>query len=170
MTDAYPLRQIVLPDGVPGKLFAAQMPGRPGSDFEDDRRVIQESGVDTVVCLAPLPELHKKSPFYARALLAQNLPWNAVHLPVPDFGVPEDREAFLQMARHVAGQLSAGDWVLVHCFAGIGRTGMFATLVLMALGNDYQQARQSVEAAGSGAEEPQQRALEKWAAGQLKGS
>lgn len=163
----YTLRQIELPGAVPGRLFAASMPGRYSRDFAADRQVIQESGVDTVVCLATLVDLMNGSPAYARALQNQTLPWHSIHLPVPDFGVPEDREAFLQMAQHIASLLRGGGWVMVHCAAGIGRTGMFSTLVLLALGRSLDEARSAVQQAGSGAEEESQRRLEAWAAAAL---
>jgi protein-tyrosine phosphatase len=165
--EPYQLRPIALPDDVPGRLFAASMPGRISRNFDADRAIIQESGVDTVVCLASLPELVAASPHYARALQDQTLPWRAIHIPVEDLGVPDDRDAFLQAARHIAALLQADNWVMVHCAAGVGRTGMFAALVLMALGRSYAQARKAVEKAGSGAESDSQRELELWAARQL---
>lgn len=169
MATSYNLREFKLPDGVPGKLFGTSMPGLYSRDFEADRAVIQESGVDTVICLNPLAELIARSPTYARALQSQSLPWKAIHFPIPDLDVPGDRDALLQLVSHVASGLREGDWIAVHCAAGIGRTGLFGALVLVALGERLDRARETVRAAGSFAETQPQLDLLDWAAKKLAG-
>ncbi|MEX2443140.1 MAG: hypothetical protein WD492_06030 [Alkalispirochaeta sp.] len=46
---------------------------------------------------------------------------------------------------------------LVHCGAGVGRTGTFADAVLMSLGYTYNDAYEEINAAGSHPEMPAQR-------------
>ena len=63
------------------------------------------------------------------------------------------------------GGLSAGRRVLIHCGAGIGRTGTLAVCVLVALGQTRAEAEAVVRAAGSQPETPEQHALVGWWAG-----
>lgn len=55
--------------------------------------------------------------------------------------------------------LRAGDRILVHCGAGIGRTGMFATCCLIGLGLLRTEAEKQIQIGGSRAERPAQEAL-----------
>ena len=75
------------------------------------------------------------------------------------FGVPDDDAAFWQFADDLAALLKNGDAILMHCGAGIGRTGTMATAVLMALGVTRDAALRAVQAAGSHPETPSQRRL-----------
>ncbi len=162
----FALRRFDLPEDVPGALYASPMPGMLG-DFEQDIASIRQAGIDRVVCLAGPEEVRVKAPFYAAVLRKGSLGWPTTQFGIPDGDAPADREAFLALAREVAADLRAGQRVLIHCAAGIGRTGMLAVLVLMALGQGLEAARRAVRRAGSGAEGGTQWALEEWAARQL---
>lgn len=152
------LRPVPLPPGVPGNLFLSGMPGYYDSFF-DERDVIVGAGVQTVFCLPPMEEIRRKSPAYAKAIEDGELPWQMRHFPIEDLGVPDDEEAFVALAREAADKLRAGERVMIHCTAGIGRTGLMAVCVLMALGMSRHAAVQAVHSAGSDAEMPEQRAL-----------
>jgi protein-tyrosine phosphatase len=78
---------------------------------------------------------------------------------VPDYGVPDSHDRFLQLADRVAESLKHGDKVLVHCGAGIGRTGTFAVVVLMRLRVPLEKALGLVNTAGSHPENETQRAF-----------
>jgi protein-tyrosine phosphatase len=162
------LREVTLPAAISGRLFLAAMPGRYGP-FEEERRAIVDSRVDVVICLTTVEEARLKSPDYARAIEAGGLPWESRMFGIPDFGLPEDREAYLALVKSAAADLEAGRRILVHCGAGIGRTGTFAAGVLMALGMGREDALECVRRAGSHPETPEQRDLVRWVGGQLEG-
>lgn len=160
------LRTLPLPAGIPGALYLSGMPGRYGV-FEAERDRIIDEGIDTVLCLTPLEEVERRSPAYAVAIKGKTLPWRQWIFPIPDFDAPDDREAFLSQIRTAADHLRQGGKLLIHCTAGIGRTGLAATCLLMALGVNRQAALETVRAAGSRPEAPEQQVLIEWVAGQL---
>jgi protein-tyrosine phosphatase len=160
------LRTLPLPANIPGALYLSGMPGRYGV-FEAERDRITEEGIDTVLCLTPLEEVERRSPAYAAAIKGEALPWRQWIFPIPDFDVPGDQEAFLSQIRTAADHLRQGGKLLVHCTAGIGRTGLAATCLLMALGVDRRTALEMVRAAGSRPEASEQLALIEWMARQL---
>jgi protein-tyrosine phosphatase len=86
--------------------------------------------------------------------------------PIVDFGVPSDRARFLELVNSIAFDLRGGANILLHCAAGIGRTGTVASCVLAALGVPVDEATQRVYAAGSYAERPEQVDLIQWVAQQ----
>jgi len=157
------LRSVRLPEGAAGRLYLVAMPGtrEPLERMWDDLR---REGVHVVVCLAEPEEIRDKSPAYAVALEAQVAPCAVESFPVADFGVPCDREAFWALAARVGMRLTAGERVVIHCGAGIGRTGTLAACVLLALGEPPARAEQAVSAAGSHPETAAQRALVAWCA------
>lgn len=141
-------RSLTLPDAVPGGLWLQSMPGRLESwgAFLDEARARQLS---LVVCLNPLEEVAQLSPQYHKAIAEGRLPFRWQHLPMRDYGLGADPAAFHKGVEQLGQSLVLGDQVLVHCAAGIGRTGTVAACVLKSLGLDAAEALRRVRAAGS---------------------
>lgn len=59
--------------------------------------------------------------------------------PIADFGLP-DRLSFASLIGDVKASLEAGKHIAIHCRAGIGRSGMVAACILIALGETAQTA------------------------------
>ena len=161
-------RSVQLPTGVPGELILHSMPGRYEA-LEETWKQIAADGVQLVVSLSAPDEIHRKSPTYGAALASKTVPCAVELFPIADRGVPEDRPGFWSLASRVARQLKAGSRVLIHCGAGIGRTGTLAICVLLALGESQASATRAVSAAGSHPETDGQRDLVAWCAAQRQG-
>jgi len=142
------LQQVSLPSNIRGALFLSPMPGKYES-LEQSLQGIREQGVARIIRLASLDEIRQDSPHYHRALEESKIPWPVEDCDVPNYGIPEDESAFLKTVRRAADWLRMGKRVLVHCGAGIGRTGMFAICALIALGMSPEAAERTVREAGS---------------------
>jgi protein-tyrosine phosphatase len=156
-------RSVTLPEGVSGHLYLYSMPGLY-EVFDTVQNAIARQNITCVVSLAPLNEIRRKSPAYAQAIEAGRLLWVQVVFPVANWGVPGNWSAFWELAQRVANRLRAGEGVLIHGDAGVGRTGTLAICVLMALGLARKQACGSVWVAGSRPETSAQETLVRWVA------
>jgi protein-tyrosine phosphatase len=152
-----PFRLLPVPFGALGKVYLHSMPGRYESwgNFVDTATATQ---ISDIVCLTPDCEITEKSPAYEEAL-QKKLPYTIHCFPIPDFDVPEDQEKFSLFISSVAKFIHEGRHILIHCGAGVGRTGMVASCLLLALGCSIDEARDAVTSAGSDPETPEQRRL-----------
>jgi protein-tyrosine phosphatase len=50
--------------------------------------------------------------------------FQVLYLPIPDFSVPT-KDDLEQAVRHTIAYAQAGHHIVIHCSAGIGRTGLF---------------------------------------------
>ena len=155
-------REVELPDGVMGALLLHSMPGRC-EPLVDAYSSFENQSITRVICLAGRDEIEWASPRYVEDLKRGSAPLPVHECPVRDGHAPDDPEAFVQVARGTARDLLAGARVLVHCFAGHGRTGMLATCVVMALGQSRGDAEVRVETAGSKWESNEQDEFLRWA-------
>ena len=155
------LRPVTLPPEVPGTLWLSAMPGRfgPWEAFDREARL---AGLALVVCLTPRHEMAELSPAYQAALDQGTLPFRWQHLPMPNFGLPDDPPAFRRDIARIAEALRHGDAVMLHCAAGLGRTGTVAACVLKALGLPQSEALERVRAAGSNPQNAKQSGLVGW--------
>ena len=121
---------------------------------------LSQDRIDRVICLVPDEEALDRSPAYYGAMVRGELGVDVERLPVKDWAVPDDPDAFLALADEVAGRLRLGERLLVHCAGGCGRTGTFCACVLVMLGTSPEEAIAAFRAArGCGPETAAQAAF-----------
>jgi protein-tyrosine phosphatase len=155
------LRRVRLPSEVPGQVWLGSMPGRFES-WNAFQQEAQRTDLRVVVCLTPRPELAELSPEYHAAIVRGPLPFRWLHVPMRNFGLPEDPVAFRRDIASIAESVRGGDAVLLHCAAGLGRTGTAAACLLKSLGVEAQEALQRVRDAGSNPQNAEQSGLVHW--------
>lgn len=138
--------EVPLPAGTPGRLWLCGK-HHVGPDVE---AVVAAVGADAVVCLN---ERHELAGRYDGYLAWLGNGGRAVWFPIPDLHAPPpDRVA--PLLDDLRRRLAAGERVVVHCGAGMGRAGTVAAAVLLGLGATLEEALATVASArpGSGPE------------------
>jgi protein-tyrosine phosphatase len=105
-----------------------------GPDVED---ALRKTGATTVVCLNEARELEDRYPEYVAWLRSGDD--RAIWHPVPDLHAPGLDEA-MSLVFRLRERIDAGETLLVHCGAGIGRAGTVAVCVLMQHGQSRDDA------------------------------
>ncbi|MGE5451331.1 MAG: tyrosine-protein phosphatase [Acidobacteriota bacterium] len=152
------LRILTLPAEQPGRVLLSAMPGRL-DPWPQCLAALQAASVGLIVCLNPLDEVAEVSPAYYAAIAAQSMPCRWLHVPMRNFGVADQADAFQSGVEQIVRALARDETVLIHCAAGMGRTGSMAACVLKRLGSTREQALASVRLAGSNPESAAQSGL-----------
>ena len=148
----FPVDAIPLPDDVSGRLYATSF----SIVGPDPASTLEDVGASTLLCLITDHEIGLRYPDYGD-WLATDGAIRILRLPTPDYGVTND-DKLVEMVRAVAALLHKGETVVAHCGAGLGRTGVLCTLVLVALGRPLEAAAAEVKRGrpGSGPDSPEQ--------------
>lgn len=130
---------IELQFGLPGPIYRSPMPFGPYDPQGEMLNHYREQGVDTILVLVEEEEALAKT---QRNLLAlyTNLGFEVLQYPIPDFSIPAVGLIDEAIATCIQ-RAQTGHSVVVHCNAGIGRTGLvMACLAKRILGLDGGQA------------------------------
>ena len=152
---------IKLPEAIPGRISVSSMPGRYSS-LSSFNNYLRTNEVSKIVCLTPSEEIQVKSPDYWNAIVKEKINSEIQHLPIEDYGIPDDWEAFYALVVDMAEHVQKGEHVLVHCGGGIGRAGTFSASMLLYLRIPKITAIKLVHQVGSSPQTSKQRELVDW--------
>ncbi len=150
-----PLRidAIKTPEG--GTIGMVHCPGRCTAPWQRDLRAdisaIEAWGADGLVSLIEGHEFTKLGvTAFPQVILGSHIAW--YHIPIRDMQTP-GTDAFAAWASHgpvIIDTLRSGGRIVLHCAAGLGRTGTMAAKLLMTLGLTADDAIARVRTARPG--------------------
>lgn len=155
--------------GSPGRLALSCGPGTGQRFVDHDLDTIAELGFDAVFCLQAgdeLPVIERGDSVANRSAALAERGVDAYFFPVEDFHAfePEDLRRLLDVLDEC---LDDGQAVMVHCWAGQGRTGTVAACALIDRGFSAEDALAHVRRArpGAVANPPQIELVNSWSNG-----
>ena len=146
-----------LPFGLPGRIFRSPMPFGTFDPEDLVYEAYRDHNISVVVLLAEDHECEEKAGRDLKALYLQD-GFSVLHLPTEDYGTPDPKDLRVTLDATVR-EAQSGSNVVIHCSAGIGRTGLFtACLAKKLLNLSGEQAIEWVRRHIEGAvESPEQR-------------
>ena len=129
-----------VPVSTPGKLYV--MPHPEPDRLDQALGAIRGDGVEMLVSLLDDHDIAAIG-LEREAELCAASGLTFIRFPIADYGLPQPGP-FAELVDNLAGELSAGRSIAIHCRAGIGRTGMLACCILKQLGASADDAIQSV--------------------------
>ncbi|TXH79412.1 MAG: hypothetical protein E6Q85_00115 [Thiothrix sp.] len=120
-----------------GNLYIMPCP-RPHA-LAEDMTFYMDLGVHTIICLLEKTEMIVRG-LALEAYLCDQLNLEFKHFPIVDRSIPNDLEHFHRFIESLYAELQQGRNLAIHCYAGIGRTGVVAGSLLIRDGCTPQDA------------------------------
>ena len=124
-----------------GRIGITHCPGGRGIPLARDLEAIGRSGATALVTLVEQDELEALGLAGLQGLMEKaGIDW--YHLPIVDYGVPDQRfeERWREHGPALRARLEAGEDIVIHCYAGLGRSGIVAARLLVDCGEPPERA------------------------------
>lgn len=131
----------------PWAIALTHCPGRDG-DLDGDVAAIVAWRATMLLSLVEDGEFADVAGFEQR-LGRHGIGW--LRYPIPDYGTPCDPSAWRALAGELRAALDRGGRLVIHCRAGLGRSGMIAARLLVERGQMVEAAIAAVRRARPGA-------------------
>jgi len=128
-----------------GRLATMACP-RGGDWLDDEVEALQTEGVDVLVSALTVSELAELQ-LSAEPELARGAGLAYISFPIPDRGAPGVVAAVTDLVGQLEERLTGGEFIVVHCRAGIGRSSLIAAAVLVREGLTPAEAWELISAA-----------------------
>lgn len=115
------------------------MPCPRSQVLAEDLAYYMDLGINTIVCLLEKPEMIARG-LALEERLCRELDIRFEHFAIPDRDIPSNLPAFRQLVNKLDNELRQGRHLAIHCYAGIGRTGVLAGSLLIQDGMHPQAA------------------------------
>lgn len=146
-------------ENIAGRLLIVRRP-RGGDHLAGDMEAVRGAGVDILVSLLESRERLELG-LESEEALASRHGMRFISLPVPDYSVPAERASFDEIALDLAGAISTGSQVAVHCHMSVGRSSLLVLSILRRLGMGLDDAILLVQEA-RGARVPETKEQLQW--------
>jgi hypothetical protein len=123
---------------VPGKLLAGEYPGAP--DSEEARRRLRKFLAAGVRHFIDMTEAGELAPY--TELLAEEAGSETSYerFPISDVSVPEETKTMAEIVAAIDRAMAEGGITYVHCWGGVGRTGLAVACWLQEQGRTPEEA------------------------------
>lgn len=116
------------------------MPKPPGADqLSAFVEYLQYKKIDVLVSLLQFDEVNRHGLVHTDSE-CQNYNINYINFQIKDHSVPQFFLPFNQLIEALCQDLQRGKNIAIHCYAGIGRTGLTAASTLIKLGMQVDEA------------------------------
>jgi protein-tyrosine phosphatase len=136
-----------------GEIALSRMPGSL-TRLEEDVAEIVALNCACVLTLAPHEELIRHGAHRLSSLLMnEGIEWH--HFPIVDYAtpLPSQERAWSDLSERLHDHLNNNRTILVHCYAGVGRSGMVALRLLVEQGANPEEALKQIRQVRPGAVE-----------------
>lgn len=110
-----------------------------GEWIEDEFRAIAKEGINRIVSLLEINEAREVGLEREKELAERN-GMEFISYPIPDRGLPKSIGDFSKFTKRLYHEAAGGVTTVIHCRAGIGRTGLVAAGVLLQWGFEPERA------------------------------
>ena len=130
-----------------GKLYGGEYPGDRDPLVAKLRlRYLVSLGIRTFVDLtAPADRMEPYEGLLLDLKQEFGMPLKRISMPIVDMGIPENHATMRAILRRIMESCDKAPAVYIHCWGGIGRTGMVVGCWLRECGNDPQTALDRVQ-------------------------